>query len=119
VLIVPLGQRRRAEALMARAGVAADWTTPPDRAEVLARELERMLADPALAPGPDEAGVATRLLAAHGPERVAAAFGRLWAAGRPAPAASSSPPAGAASRSAGWRTRPRVRGRPHEPKDGF
>jgi ATP-dependent RNA helicase DeaD len=86
VLIVPLSQRRRAEALIAGAGVAVDWTPPPDRAEVLARELERMLADPALAPGPDEAGVAGRLLAAHGPERVAAAFGRLWAAGRPAPA---------------------------------
>jgi ATP-dependent RNA helicase DeaD len=87
VLIAPLGRRRRAEALIARAGVTADWIAPPDRAEVLARELERLLADPALGePGPDEAGVASRLLAAHGPERVAAAFGRLWAAGRPAPA---------------------------------
>ena len=88
VLIVPLSQRRRAEALIARAAVAVEWVAVPGRAEVAARDLERMIADPALAGEPDaaETGIAAGLLAAQGPERVATAFGRLWAAGRPAPA---------------------------------
>ncbi len=87
ILVAPRALQRRAEALAARAGLAIGWVPPPDRAEVLARDLERMLAEPELggAPSAGDALLAAGLLAAHGPERIAAAYGRLWSAGRPAP----------------------------------
>jgi ATP-dependent RNA helicase DeaD len=67
--------------------VTIDWVAAPDRADVLARDVERMLADPALAAplGNDEAPVAARLTAAYEAERLAAAYGRLWSSGRPSP----------------------------------
>ena len=87
VLVVPRQAERRAAALAARAGVTIDWIAAPDRADVLARDLERMLADPALAAplGADDAPVVARLSAAHEAGRLAAAYGRLWSAGRPSP----------------------------------
>jgi ATP-dependent RNA helicase DeaD len=89
VLVVPPGRRRRARTLAARAGLSPEWVTPPGAPEILARDLERMLAEIAR-PGPD-ARPAASLLALHAPERIAAAFARLWAAARPAPAPLAAP----------------------------
>lgn len=81
ILVVPPGQGKRARALIARAGLAAEWVPAPDPAAVAARDLERMLAEIAAVGGerPAEA------LLAHQPERIAAAFARLWTAARPHP----------------------------------
>jgi ATP-dependent RNA helicase DeaD len=86
VVVVPPSERRRADALAARARVALDWVAAPGRAEVERRDLARMLADPALAApaDPAEREIAAGLMAAHAPERIAAAFGRLGRGGRPA-----------------------------------
>ena len=84
--MVPTPQRRRAAALAARAGLGLAWVKAPDRAEVAARDFERMLADAAGEQAAGDAGTAG-LLAAHGAERIAAAYRRLWTAIRPAPEA--------------------------------
>ncbi|HET7409023.1 MAG TPA: DEAD/DEAH box helicase, partial [Paracoccaceae bacterium] len=47
-LIVPHRARRRAESLLAAAGVSATWSAPPSPAEILAADDARILADPAL-----------------------------------------------------------------------
>ena len=86
ILVVPPGRRRRARALIARAGLAAEWIAAPGPAEVAARDLERML-DAVAGPGPGDAAAVAGLLAAHRPERIAAAFARLWSLMRPAPTA--------------------------------
>ncbi len=86
ILVVPAPQRRRAAALAARAGLGLSWVKAPDRAEVAARDFERMLADAAGEQAAGDAGTAG-LLAAHGAERIAAAYRRLWTAIRPAPEA--------------------------------
>ncbi len=84
VLVVTPRERRRAEALAARADLSIAWRPAPDRGDVAERDLERMLAA-AVAPDCDEIAAAGKLLAAHGPERIAAAYRRLWASSRPGP----------------------------------
>jgi ATP-dependent RNA helicase DeaD len=86
VLVVTPGERRRAEALASRAGLRISWVPAPDRAEIVARDLERMLAEAAEGErDADDAAAAARLLDAHGAEAIAAAYRRLWASARPAP----------------------------------
>jgi ATP-dependent RNA helicase DeaD len=86
VLIVTPAEYRKAQRLLQGAQVSADWGTPPSAEEVQAADDARLLSDPAFAaPGEDEAEMAAALLAAHGPEAVAAAALRLWRAGRSAP----------------------------------
>lgn len=87
VMVVPPMQRRRAELLAARAGLALDWLATPGVADVQARDLARLMEQPALAEAPQEQETAAglRLLAEHGAERVATALWRLWRAARPAP----------------------------------
>jgi ATP-dependent RNA helicase DeaD len=87
VLLVTPGERRRAEALAARARIGIAWTPAPDPAAVAARDLERMLAAAGADPAPEESAAAARLAAALTPERIAAAYRRLWTSARPAPAA--------------------------------
>lgn len=85
ILVVPLPLRRRAESLIRQAGLALEWRPVPRGPEIEAGEQARMLADVgALPPGghPEPATVAA-LLASVGGERIAAAFVRLWRAGRP------------------------------------
>lgn len=85
ILIVPPALRRRAEALIARAGLAPDWQPAPSPEDIARADHGRLLRDPMLlptAPEPDPAALAA-LTAAHGIERIAAAFLRLWHAGRP------------------------------------
>ncbi len=86
-LIVPHRARRRAESLLAAAGIGATWSPPPSPAEILARDDERILADPALTEpvADDEQALVAALLERHGAERVAAAFLRRLRAGMAAP----------------------------------
>ena len=88
ILLVPRAKRRRAEALAARAGLAIEWIEAPDRAEVLARDLERMLAEARTGEvDQEEAALSASLVARLGADRVAHAYRRLWSATRPAPVA--------------------------------
>ena len=93
--------------LAARAGVTIDWVAAPDRADVLARDLERMLADPALARqlGP-ERGAGGRT--ADGSVRAGAAGRGLRAALGGGAAVTGGPGSGPVE--AATRGRPLVRG---------
>jgi ATP-dependent RNA helicase DeaD len=87
VLVVPGSARRRVERLLAGANVSATWARPPSAEEVIQRDDERILADPALAaePAEDELPLVRQLLEAHGAERIAAALVRHARASRSAP----------------------------------
>ena len=95
ILVAPPASRRRAEALIAQAGLELEWRAVPRREDIEAGNRARMLdhVAPVAEVEQDRAAVA-ELLAAHGPERVAAAFVRLWRAGRPAPEDLGGRPAG-------------------------
>jgi ATP-dependent RNA helicase DeaD len=75
-LVVPPKAVKRAERLLASAGVTADWTTAPGADAILRRDEERLLGDPAWSMDvtEDEAAFASRLLALHSPEAIAAAY---------------------------------------------
>ncbi len=78
-LIVPYNQRRRTESLLQRAKIAAKWIKPPSAEDIMKRDDERLLGDPSFEQeiSDKEQELVTRLLAEHGPEKVAAAFLRL------------------------------------------
>ncbi|UVK39691.1 DEAD/DEAH box helicase [Mesorhizobium sp. AR10] len=86
-LIVPNSARRRTERLLQSAGLKATWASPPSADDVIRRDDERILADPAFDEPlkDDERGFIDALLARHGAEQVAAAFVRLCRASRSAP----------------------------------
>lgn len=86
-LVVPYNAKRRAERLLSDARIDAAWDRPPSVEEVLARDDERLLADPALEPAvaEDETAMVTALIERYGAERVAAAFLRSRRAGLTAP----------------------------------
>jgi ATP-dependent RNA helicase DeaD len=87
VLVVPSSQRRKADRLLQNASITADWARPPSADEIVARDDERLLADPMLEnePAAEEEALVRTLLERHGAERVAAALVRLSRAGRSAP----------------------------------
>src|SRR5690606_28144461 len=71
-LIIPHHARRRTDRLLQNAGITAEWASPPSADDVIQRDDERLLADPALSvPVKDEesAFVAT-LLERYGAEQV-------------------------------------------------
>ncbi|TKB06560.1 MAG: DEAD/DEAH box helicase [Mesorhizobium sp.] len=86
-LIVPGNARRRIERLLNNAGLTATWARPPSADEVLRRDDERILADPAFGEPikDEERDFAAALLERHGAELVAAAFVRLCRDSRSAP----------------------------------
>ncbi|TPE50994.1 DEAD/DEAH box helicase [Amaricoccus solimangrovi] len=85
-LIVAPADVRKARRLLAGAKVVAEWGAAPSAEAVQARDDARVLDHPALAEAPeDEAELAATLLGRFGPERVAAAFIRLWRGQRSAP----------------------------------
>ncbi|MEQ9242026.1 DEAD/DEAH box helicase [Roseovarius indicus] len=81
-LIAPPKVAKKAERLLKGAKVQAEWTVPPGAEEILRRDEERLLADPAWqeVPSAAEAEFAARLLAEQSPEAVAAAYLRLFRA---------------------------------------
>ncbi len=87
VLLVPFVRRRRAEQLLASAGVDAGWSEPPSAELIRARDQERLLADPVLAEEASEEDLelGRLLLAGSTPERIAAALVRTQRAKLPAP----------------------------------
>lgn len=86
-IIVPVSQRRKAERLLDGAKVSPAWVRPPTVDEIIERDGVRLLADPSLNEdvGDDERDFVAKLLEQHGAEKVAAAFVRLFHAGRSAP----------------------------------
>ncbi|MCZ0961193.1 DEAD/DEAH box helicase [Paracoccus benzoatiresistens] len=85
-LIVMPSEVRKAQMLLKRAKVEADWGPAPSADEVSARDDTRMLDHPALqGDSDDDADLARQMLERFGPDRLAQAFIRLWREGRPAP----------------------------------
>lgn len=86
-LIVSRNGRKKAENLLRFAKVAADWIDAPSADAVRARDEERLMADPVWSEEvPErEAEIAGKLLALHGPKRIAAAYLRLYLGARSAP----------------------------------
>jgi ATP-dependent RNA helicase DeaD len=87
VLLVPPGRRRRAEQLLASAGIEAEWRRPPSAAEIRRLDQERLAGDPILTDPPqdEERDLARALLAGHTPEAIAVALIRLHRSGLPVP----------------------------------
>ncbi|TPN32624.1 DEAD/DEAH box helicase [Mesorhizobium sp. B2-3-3] len=86
-LIVPNSARRRTERLLQSAKLTATWASPPSADDVMRRDDERILADPAFDEPvkEDERAFIDALLAKHGAEQVAAAFVRQCRSSRSAP----------------------------------
>ena len=79
--------RKRAQNLLKWGKLNAEWTVPPTAEEVTARDEERLLADPIWSEEFTEAEqeFAKRLIEAHDPAQIAAAYLRLYAGSRSAP----------------------------------
>jgi len=86
-LIAPAKMRRRAENLLKWGKLSARWTFPPTAEEITARDQERLLNDPVWAEevSEDDAAFAAKLLERHPPEKIAAAYLRLFAGKNSAP----------------------------------
>jgi ATP-dependent RNA helicase DeaD len=87
VLLVPLSRRRKAEGLLASAGIQPQWSGAPTIEEIRKLDQERMLQDPLLNSSADEedADFTAALLAQRTPEQIAAALVRVWRSQLPAP----------------------------------
>jgi ATP-dependent RNA helicase DeaD len=86
-LIVPHNARKRAEIMLRNARVSAAWGKPPSIENILARDRERFLANPAFSEPvkDDEKPAIAELLSRYQPDQVAAALIRLHNAQKPAP----------------------------------
>ena len=86
-LIVPHRARRRTESLLRSAKVEAVWGKPPSAEEILRRDDERLLSDPALTEPIQESEVefAQKMLETFSPEQVATALVRVFRKDRSAP----------------------------------
>ena len=87
ILIVPPKLVRKAENLLRTARIEAEWTVAPTADEILARDEERLLSDPVWTEETTEqqGAFASKLLALHSPEKIAAAYLRLYRSGQSAP----------------------------------
>ena len=86
-LIVAPNRRRNAERLLRDAGITAEWGQAPSAESIVEKDNERLLANMTLdGEITDEEGtMITRLLKAHSPEHIAAAFIRQYREGISAP----------------------------------
>ena len=87
VLIVPFSARRRTEAMLGRAKIAAEWQDVPTREAIIERDRERLLAK-LLAPVEVEDAdreLARRLLETRSPEEIAAMLVHAHRASMPEP----------------------------------
>ncbi|HJE25774.1 MAG TPA: DEAD/DEAH box helicase [Methylorubrum populi] len=97
VVLVPPARRRRAEQMFAIAKVSPDWSGPPNADEIRVLDRERMMSDPLLSePETEEEREwekdwAEALLERFPPERLAAAFARLYRSRIPVPEEVSDP----------------------------
>lgn len=87
VLLVPYTRRRKAEQLLASAGVEVQWQGPPTADEIRAKDQARMLEDPILteAPAEEDLALARLVLQNRSAEQVAAALMRLYRQRLPSP----------------------------------
>jgi len=87
VLLVPYTRRRRAEGLVASAGIDVTWGTPPSADEIRARDQERLVGDSAFSEPltEEDQALARALLAQRPPEEIATALVRFHRAQLPAP----------------------------------
>lgn len=94
-LIVTPKVRKKAERILAMAKLKSDWGAAPSADEVLARDEDRMFANPAWDTpiGEAEDSVVTRLVAEKTPEQIAAAYLRLFREQHTAPEELSDPSA--------------------------
>ena len=92
-LVVPPKFVKKAERLLKFAKITAEWTTAPTAEEILRRDEERLLSDPAWSEPitENEAEFAARLLEAQSPEQIAAAYLRLFRSHHSAPEELSDP----------------------------
>ena len=86
-LIVPQKMRRRAENLLKWGKLTAEWAVPPTADEVQAKDEERLLNDDVWTADftENEQAFAAKLLESHAPEKIAAAYLRLYAGNASAP----------------------------------
>lgn len=122
LLVTPL-YHRRAERLLAAAGIKPVWSGPPTEDDIKKLDAERLLHDPMLTgeSTEEERASAQTLLAAHSPEAVATAFLRLYRAQLPAPEDLVDPGSAPARAGPGRRDEPRAthpRQRERRPHDG-
>jgi hypothetical protein len=87
VLVVPYQRRRFIERLLERANIDAQWIRPPSAEDILKRDRERVLEDPALIDemSEDERAFAKEILSNHSPMQVATAFIRQHLGNQTAP----------------------------------
>ncbi len=87
VVVVPANRARAAEALIASAGVSAQWSGAPLPEEIRARDGARLLKDPVLTEEmtEDDLDLARTLLEGRSAEDLAAALVRMYRARLPAP----------------------------------
>ena len=87
ILLVPNSRRRRAEDMLAKARVNFVWSEAPSAEDIRKLDQDRLLQNPILTEpsSDDELSMANALLAAHGPQSIAAAFVKLYRAQLPAP----------------------------------
>lgn len=87
VLLVPHSRRRKAESLLAGAGIVPEWSAAPAAEAIRARDGERLLSDPLLTEEPTEEDreLARALAEGRSAEDLAAALIRLHRQGLPSP----------------------------------
>jgi ATP-dependent RNA helicase DeaD len=93
VLLVPPARRRRAEQLMATAGVVPTYSGPPTAEEIRKLDQERLMADPLLTEegSEEDLALAQALMAGRKPEEIASALVRLYRQRLPSPEEVSDP----------------------------
>ncbi len=107
-LLVPPSRRRRAEQLLADAGVRASWSGPPSAEDIRALDRERLLGDPILTetPAEEDFEMARLMLAERTPEQLGAALVRIYRSRLPALEDVIDPGNGPERRDAGSRSLP-------------
>ncbi|MGH1331207.1 MAG: DEAD/DEAH box helicase [Paracoccaceae bacterium] len=86
-MIVPGKSYKKAQRLLKSARLEAEWVAPPSASDVMARDEERLLGDPVWEEEitAKEQGFVDKLVALHAPEKIAAAYMRLYHARQSAP----------------------------------
>ncbi len=87
VVIVPPARRRKAEGLLAQAGIEPRWTLPPTAEDIRALDRQRMIDDPALQeePSEEDLAMAALLIAQRTPQEIAAMLARIYRSKLPEP----------------------------------
>ena len=86
VVLIPLSRRRKAEQMLAAAGVNPVWSGPPQAEDIRRLDQQRMLQDPILtdASSEEDLEMARSVLAMRSPEEIAAALVRIYRSKLPA-----------------------------------